>query len=273
MDLPKLKKYVQLFLKKYKPSNQVPFNEHLFKQMSHVLKPMIKQSMMEEPSYWESSGIRIETNDYYKCKKQLTMTKIGNGMFGTVYKVPVKPCMKNIPSDVKVVAVKIENINYSEFYTPTQLKTVIDISHKASQLGIAPKLYDVFILKQSDVFVLVKVYEYIEGTTWGNFKSKTDYKHAFDQLKHHIHVMNEAGIIHHDLHSGNVMISNGKVYIIDFDRANYYATEEENALYMFEQNKYNISHDNIDAKTIFVFNMLLKQKIINMGTRKNKKVF
>ena len=26
-------------------------------------------------------------------------------------------------------------------------------------------------------------------------------------------------------------------------------------------------------KTIFVFNMFLKQKIINMGTRKNKKVF
>ena len=271
MDLPKLKKYVQIFLKKYKPSNQVPLNQQLFKQMSFVLVPIIKQSMMEEPSYWD--GIRLETNDYYKCKKQLTMTKIGSGMFGTVYKVPVKPCMKHIPSGVKIVAVKIENINYSDFYTPTQLKTVIDISNKAAKLGIGPKLYDTFILKQTDVFLLVKVYEYIEGTTWGNFKSKQEYKHAFDQLKHHIHVMNEAGIIHHDLHSENVMISNKKVYIIDFDRANYYPTEEENALFMFEQRKYGNLHDDIESKTIFVFNMLLKQKIINMGTRKNKKTF
>ena len=69
------------------------------------------------------------------------------------------------------------------------------------------------------------------------------------------------------------MISNGKVYIIDFDRANYYTTEEEKAVYMFDQNKYGNLHDDIDAKTIFVFNMFLKQKIINMGTRKNKKVF
>jgi len=272
MDLLKLKKYVKIFLKKYKTSNQIPVNQHLFTQMSHVLNPLIKQIMMEEPSYWESSGIRIESNDYYKCKKQLTMTKIGNGMFGTVYKVRVKPCIKNIPSDVKVVAVKIENIDYSTFYTPTQLKTVIDITHKAFELGIGPKLYDVFILKQQDVFILVKVYEYIEGITWGNFNSKKEYIHAFNQLKHHIHAMNQAGIIHHDLHSDNVMVSNGKVYIIDFDRANYYPTEEQRSLYFFEENNFDVSYDNIDSKTIFVFNMLLKQKIINMGTRKNKKV-
>jgi hypothetical protein len=61
------------------------------------------------------------------------------------------------------------------------------------------------------------------------------------------------------------MISNGKVYIINFDRANYYDMEEEN-IYMFEQDAY----DHMRSKTIYVFNMLFKKRIIKTGTRKNR---
>lgn len=271
MDLPKLKKYVTLFLKKYKPSKQQPVNEELFEQMQNVIYSMIKEIIIEDINYWKPSGIRIESDDYYKCEQQLNPIKIGNGAFGTVYKVNVKPCMKHIPSGVKVVAVKKEKIDYSKFYTPKHLKNVIDITNKAHELGIGPKLYDVFILKGPNFLSLIKVYEYIDGRPWGNFKSDKEMNHSVVQLKHHIHTMNKAGIIHHDLHTGNVMLSNNKVYIIDFDRANFYDTEEEDDIYRFEQNFYDdFSYDHIKLKTIFVFNMLIKQKIIKRGsTRKN----
>jgi predicted Ser/Thr protein kinase len=271
MDLPKMKKYVSLFLKKYKPSNQEPVNEPLFSKMENMIHSMIKEISMEDANYWAPSGIRIETKDYYKCEKQLTMTAVGKGAFGTVYKVPVKPCMKNIPPGVKEVAVKLERIDYSKFYKPNHLKTVVDISRKAHEIGIGPALYDVFILKGPNFFSLVKVYEYIEGKEWGNFKSNKELNHALAQLKEHIHTMNKAGIIHHDLHEGNVMISNNKVYIVDFDRANFYDTEEEENIYRFEQNTYDdFSFEQIRSKTIYVFNMLVKKKIINTGTRKNR---
>jgi predicted Ser/Thr protein kinase len=271
MDLPKLKKYVAVLLKKYKPSKQQPVNEPLFDKMENIIYSMIKEISMEDPKYWAPSGIRIETKDYYNCEKQLTMTTIGKGAFGTVYKVPVKPCMKNIPAEVKVVAVKMEKIDYSNFYKPSQLKTVVDITKKAHEIGIGPALYDVFILKGPNFFSLIKVYEYIEGREWGEFTSKKEMNHALTQLKEHIHTMNKAGIIHHDLHAGNVMISNGKVYIVDFDRANYYETEEEANIYRFQQNEYDdFSMDHIRSKTIYVFNMLVKKKIIKTGTRKNR---
>ena len=268
--LPKLKKYVSFFLKKYKPSKQEPVNRELFSKMENIIHSMIIENSMEDAKYWEPSGIRIESNDYYKCEKQLTMTNIGKGAFGTVYKVPVKPCMKNIPADVKVVAVKLEMMDNSKFYKPRQLKTVVDISRKAHEIGIGPALYDVFILKGPNFFSLVKVYEHIEGREWGNFTSKKEMNDALTQLKEHIHTMNRAGIIHHDLHVGNVMISNDKVYIVDFDRANYETEEEEN-IYRFEQNEYDdFSVEQIRLKTIFVFNMLVKKNIIKTGTRKNR---
>jgi hypothetical protein len=179
--------------------------------------------------------------------------------------------MKNIPSDVKVVAVKLEQMDNSKFYRPNQLKTVVDITKKAHELGIGPALYDTFILKGPNFFTLVKVYEYIDGTPWGDFKSAKEMNHAVAQLKDHIHVMNKGGIIHHDLHTGNVMISkkNGNVYIIDYDRANFYETEEEENIYRFEQNEYDdFSVEQMRLKTIYVFNMLVKKKIIKTGTRK-----
>jgi len=272
MDLPKLKKYVSVFLKKYKPSNHEPVNRELFSKMENIIHSMIIENNMEDPKYWAPSGIRIESNDYYQCEKQLTMTKIGKGAFGTVYKVPVKPCMKNIPSGVKVVAVKMEKMDNSKFYKPRKLKTIVDITKKAHEIGIGPALYDVFILKGPNFFSLIKVYEHIEGREWGNFTSKKELNHAVVQLKQYIHTMNKAGIIHHDLHEGNVMISKDKLYIVDFDRANFYETEEEENIFMFEQNEYDdFSVEQIRLKTIFVFNMLVKKKIIKTGTRSTRK--
>jgi predicted Ser/Thr protein kinase len=271
MDLPKLKKYVSFFLKKYKPSNQEPVNRELFSKMENIIHSMIKEISMEDKNYWAPSGIRMESKDYYNCEKQLTMTNIGKGAFGTVYKVPVKPCMKNIPSGVKVVAVKLEKMDNSKFYNPRQLKTAADITRKAHEIGIGPALYDIFILKGPNFFSLVKVYEHIEGREWGDFKSNKEMNHAVVQLKEHIHTMNKAGIIHHDLHAGNVMLSKDKVYIVDFDRANFYETEEEDNIYRFEQNEYDdFSLEQIRLKTIYVFNMLVKKKIIKTGTRKNR---
>lgn len=56
-------------------------------------------------------------------------------------------------------------------------------------------------------------------------------KVALEQLDKLIHKMNKAGIIHHDLHAGNVMVSKaGRVYIVDFDLAKLVENEESDRL-------------------------------------------
>jgi tRNA A-37 threonylcarbamoyl transferase component Bud32 len=45
--------------------------------------------------------------------------------------------------------------------------------------------------------------------------------------------MNTNGIIHHDIHLENVMVSKDKVYLIDFDLAHFAKEDEKNEIKMF----------------------------------------
>jgi tRNA A-37 threonylcarbamoyl transferase component Bud32 len=87
--------------------------------------------------------------------------------------------------------------------------------------------------------------------------------------------MNNAGILHHDLHDGNVMVtSDGTVYIIDFDRARFVKNEESSRLGLF-----NASLDNnwepkgIASKSAadFFYNYLLNEGSIVLLSKPAKK--
>jgi predicted Ser/Thr protein kinase len=204
--------------------------DQYFSHYQNMLEKLTMTILRHQESYWK--GIRqMDAATFATCVS--TKKKLGAGSFGSVFEMPVKACLK-VPAGVKRVAVKVETLqtDYDRYQTPQQVKRAIAVSKKAHAIGVAPALYDVFIVFDTDGVKVVKVYEVVKGVSWDNKEWKgTQKQKAIAELKEMVHRMNKAGIIHHDLHPGNVMVTTKGVVIIDFDRANFVETEEENLSY------------------------------------------
>lgn len=208
-----------------------------------LIRGLMIQNLVKSEDYWKTGDIRMmDPAVFNKCMSELKENSItlGEGFYGKVYDVPVRGCfLKNLPSTTKRIGVKVENIkyDYSENQTPTSLRRVIEITKKASELEIGPALYDVFVsVSSSGVVQIIKIFEIIDGSTWEQTEWKSDVykKDALAELDKLVHTMNSAGIIHHDLHPGNVMVrKDGKVFIIDYDNAKWVSNEEESNLKSF----------------------------------------
>jgi predicted Ser/Thr protein kinase len=164
---------------------------------------------------------------------------LGQGMFGKVLNVKRDPCLKHLPADLSRVGLKIEALKqeWRAEQEPARLAEVTEIAKKAADLGIGPALYDVFVATNKGGGVdIIKTIEIVNGTTWASteWESPKQKAKALADLDKAIHTMNKAGIIHHDLHSENVMVSKtGKIYIIDYDMAKYVQEEEIRELSSF----------------------------------------
>ena len=273
MDIEKLSFHIRRILKTYTPNKTLPkvLYPALFEKLRIVLQTTVNEILVSDPSLWNRYGIRIEpANEFKKCIYKIPKEQIGQGFFGTVFKVPVKTCIKNIPKGTEYVAMKMEQINLNNNnQTPEKLKETISIANKIAELGIGPKLYDVFVVESRGLFFIVKIYEYIEGEPWDvhKFKSNQSYKTAFKTLKEYIHTMNKHGIFHKDLHPKNVMVSSSdQIYIIDFDLASYAENFDKDSLVFFHKD-YTIGSDasDIEIYTRHVYNELIKQKIIKLN--------
>ncbi len=114
--------------------------------------------------------------------------------------------------------------------------------------------------KAGDVQI-VKVFEYIEGKSWTDMKWKSSEKKAdaIEQLSKKIKKLNNAGIIHHDLHQGNVMVSKANdVYIVDFDLARFSKSDESNRISAFNESKLNeLAPNNL---VNYIYNRLIEDK-------------
>lgn len=239
VNIPKLAARIKAISKGF--NNNAPatnFNvaqEPLFRSMRPFIRAVALTTQTADPAYWKSAGIRMEDPaDFKACLERVKdKTKVlGQGYYGKVFNVPVDKCIKHVPSGVKRIGVKVESIkpDVDENQTPDRLREVTMIAKKAGDLQIGPKMYDSFVTVGDDGLVqIIKVFEIIDGTSWMNteWKSEKAKKTALEQVDKLIHKMNKAGIIHHDLHSGNVMVSKtGKIYIIDFDLAKLVENEE-----------------------------------------------
>jgi predicted Ser/Thr protein kinase len=276
MDIEKLTFHTKQILKTYTPSTQLlnPKYPDFFYKIKNILIFIITNILIDQNQYWNNYGIRVEkSSEFNNCLHKLTKTEIGRGSFGVVYKVPVKTCIKNIPKNIHTVAVKIDNIDLNYFsYTPEKIKETVSITKKAADLKIGIQLYDVFVVKINNEHKLVKIYEYVQGVNWNNykFKSTKEYNQAIKTLQEYIHIINKNGILHNDLHTENVMIStSGNIYIIDFDRASYAENFEHNDIMLFYKDKR--SNNNIDIFTHYVYNELIKRKIIKIPNKTYKK--
>ena len=179
-----------------------------------------------------------------------------------------------MPKHVNTVAVKVERLDMNYYiHTPEKIKETASIAKKAAKLKIGIHLYDVFVVKIENEYKLVKIYEYIEGQPWGKykFKSNKQYNEAINTLQHYITIMNKNGILHKDLHTDNVMITPaGKIYIIDFDLASYSDNFEQNDIILFYKNNL-FEHSYMDIRTNYVYNELVKQKVIKIPNKTYKK--
>jgi len=251
IDIPSLYEHVEVLSKDYVPSN-VPTTMEFEKDstvrtIKSMLRLIAQNVRLQDVSIWEQHGIEfMNKKDYEKCyikiSKKKSTKELGKGFFGSVYNVVSDPCIKHIPKGVKHVAVKLEVINSGNEYEPNQeperVAEVIQIYKKAHALGIAPELYACFVAKNSSgQLTIVKVSEVIEGTGWSSIdwaSSGLNKEEVLADLQKKILKMNKAGIIHHDLHAGNVMVQkDGSVSILDFDRAKFVKDEEQTVLGSF----------------------------------------
>lgn len=252
LDLPKLTERIREIAQTYMPSaNKVEENgepDGLFKSLSGFLRRIVLNVSAQDPKYWKDAGIRMESPEEFascvgKIKKDAKV--LGKGFYGTVYKVPTNSCIRNIPKKVTHVGVKMEILkpDYDANQTPERLKEVTEIARQAAEIKVGPALYDFFVTVAKDGTVqIVKIFQIIEGKSWADTEWATPAKKqaSIEKLNIAIHKMNHKGIIHHDLHSGNVMVTNsGEVYIIDYDLARKVDNEESGLI-----SEFNYASDN-----------------------------
>ena len=232
IDMPALASRIAAIAKTYDDTAPAVEVDTLFEGFEFPLRVVTMKLIRHQRSYWK--GLRVvEADEFAKCVT--TKKELGAGAFGAVYEMPVKACFR-VPASVKRVAVKIERIKpgYAQYQEPAQVKTGVAVAKKAHALGIAPALYDAFIVFDTDDIKIVKVYEIIKGVSWDKKEWKPAAKaKANAELQQAVTKMNRAGIIHHDLHPGNVMVTPKGVQIIDFDRANFVKDEEQGQLSSF----------------------------------------
>lgn len=278
MDIAKLSFHIERILKKYKPTKTpIVVYPAFYNKIERVLQSFVNDILVKQPSFWNMHGIRTESAHEFKhCIYKIPKQEIGQGYFGTVFKVPVKTCIRNVPKGTEFIAMKFEKIDLSNNnQTPEKLEETISITKKIAEMGIGPQLYDVFIVESGGLFFIARIYEYIEGDSWEihKFKSNQSYIKALKTLTEHVKTINKHGILHRDLHTKNVMVTpSDKIYIIDFDLASYAENFDKESISFFDKNTENKLFANyIDIYTRHVYNELIKQKIIKLENKTFKK--
>lgn len=144
--------------------------------------------------------------------------KLGNGAFGNVYKIDAKTAVK---------VVEINTVHLVDFASRSQ---EIVCSKKAGELGIGPKIHDFYLCTTPDSmsnFGIIYM-EYIKGKTlfeWLDTKPSFEERTQVSKLiSQKVDLLHKHGIVHKDLHAGNIMVvsKNKKVsdvFIIDYGLA------------------------------------------------------
>lgn len=182
------------------------------------------------------------------CETKFFMEKkpFASGTFATVWNACLNPELTDCP-----YVLRVEGIQDSFSYDPQQITKSIDISKRAGEQGIGPKVFDAWIcddvvnnikqlFKQPYVYwrhsksnpYLFTVMEKVEGVTLEDLAANPIPEWVLVEVYKQVNKMHDLGITHHDLHKGNVLVDlkNHKVKIIDYQGATESSeplTEEE----------------------------------------------
>ena len=169
--------------------------------------------------------------------------EIGRGSFGTIFNVKYKG----------------EKMALKSFYYPSVISTeerlkIIDFANnkeKFSNSLIIPR----YVVGDNNE---IKKYltEKVDGNSFSHYKN-ADIKEKLFMLrkaKNVINKMHEQGIIHGELHLGNMLYDGENVYIIDFDQSQYGNYKLSNDEYFLT--KTYVEENGVDPSVdIFIFNI------------------
>jgi predicted Ser/Thr protein kinase len=283
-DIPKLRERVKAIAATYKESakedtegDSALEESSIYQSIRGILRNLVLNVQASDPNYWRRAGLRmVDPTTFTTCLDEVKKNSkvLGQGFYGRVLNVPTAKCFDQIPADVKHFGLKIEMMkwDFDRNQVPEQIKMGTDIAKKAGKLGIGPDFYDVFITTDSEgSIVIIKAFEIIDGESWMKKDWKDDERAAaLVKLDKSISIMNKAGIIHHDLHPGNVMVTKtGEVYIIDYDLAKFAATEEHSRLSEFDEtsNPWEPTGVASNKGVLYVYKALLKEGTIRLPTK------
>lgn len=282
-DIPKLRERVKAIAATYNESAKEDADgdsaleeSNIYLSIRGVLRNLVLNVQATDPNYWRKAGLRmVDPTTFANCLDEVKKNSkvLGQGFYGRVLNVPTAKCFDQIPADVKHFGLKIEMMkwDFDRNQVPEQIKMGTDIAKKAGKLGIGPDFYDVFITTDTQgSVVIIKAFEIIDGESW----MKKDWKEkereaALVKLDKTIGIMNKAGIIHHDLHPGNVMVAKtGEIYIIDYDLAKFAAAEEHSQLSAFNDTSRPWEPTGVasDKGVLYVYKSLIEEGTIKLPT-------
>ena len=220
------------------------------------------------------TNIRVEYGDGLEgcvCSHPKKEVSLGSGAYGTVYSVHASPCL-HLPKGVRKVAVKKEKIDL--YWNDTDLARGIPIRRKiydtAYKLGLGPRVYDMYVcVGAGNTVNIVTVMDLVPGKTWTDtvWSVPAEKEKALTKVIEATKRLNKHGIIHHDIHGGNIMVTVTKKGVmtdfkfIDFDRAKF--VQDEEAPYI----KSTLFQTYGSENTILAKKVLIKmQELGNIGT-------
>jgi tRNA A-37 threonylcarbamoyl transferase component Bud32 len=176
--------------------------------------------------------IPLDKNDINSCIKaeynvKNKLESSGSGAFGDVFKTKGK----KYSYAVKVIDIDKQDDDAIWFNKGkpkdklTDIETEAEITKKMGDLGIGPKLYDVYHCDDNNKPKYYFVMQYMNQGSLDSYMEKNKLKTLKPQLINSIisklQKMHDNGYIHNDLHSGNILVNKKKngtleFYISDF---------------------------------------------------------
>lgn len=261
----KIKEYVTEFHEKKqklkrKRYEEIPFLRGFINKIitSLELVNLVKQTNIKLKT------IQIGENELNCLKEPLKVKKVlGKGAFGTVFKVDNK------------TAVKITNLNmYQQFGLDVDksIESEYKICRLAGELGIGPHVYDTYNCCGAFGNCYSIMYmEMIHGKTLASWlddnHSTVEIKRVFDHLETAINTLHKNGIVHNDLHPGNIYVKqeNKKVigvYLIDFGLSSD-LKNATNMLYSSDKEVLNYIHERYFQPDTEIYSYVVARLIDN----------
>jgi len=193
----------------------------VIKNIKKMNKNMVSKKIPEYiPLDYNNLNSCIKAEYNYKNK----VVNAGSGAFGDV----IKTSGKKYKYAIKVINLDKQDDNHfmnEDFKTTVEsLEREAEITRKMGELGIGPKLFDVYSCKVDGRITYYFVLEYMNQGSFYDYIEKNNIKklpeNIITNLITKLKKMHEHGFLHNDLHSGNILVNkrNGKIefYISDF---------------------------------------------------------
>lgn len=155
-----------------------------------------------------------------KSKYDVTkMDDIGSGVFGNAFKIKTK--------DKKTYAIKVIDFTKLEFenfkeqwkdaLTIENIENEATIAKEMGELNIGPKIHDVYYCIKNGLIKYYFVMDYMNQGSLEDYMKKNKLSKAnIKQILNKLNKMHKIGILHNDLHDGNILVNKNNKGKLEF---------------------------------------------------------